>query len=560
MDAITPPAWVRKRDGRLEPFEADKISRALFAASDSLGRPDAFLARELTDGVVHFLGEEADDGAPTTDQIAELVAKVVRELGQPALAAAYADHGAGHERSRPAPTVVGSDAPRAAGRAAGSEVDFRFAAGAPLDEVRSAFLRAYTLNSVFARDLVAAQGDDLLTLTGLESPGELAACVVGPADEAIVPAVAQARRFVGGRIVLDGPEYWLARSGPARAGDARRFARELAAALSLADLRAVVNLNAASAPAWAGDLAGGPLFARQRTPPAAEHLTALADELLRELTAANQVRVAWHLSERDFEIDAAGRLAEVARRAVDGEAVDFVFDRPRRPTALAEGVDRQNPAVLLTVGVHLPRLAEQPGVDGDPARFLKKLGSLARLALSAAAQKREFLRRRERDRPSSDSPPVTGGFILDRARLVVAPVGLDAVTRRLTGGGLCSGKESLDFGKQVVQTLRDVLRRDGGLSRLPTCLDGPEAFRLGGDAPDDVQAAGLTAWDADAAPKSQLRAAGALHAIAEGGTAALLLSEAPRPTAETAADCLRSAWKQSDVNRVRLQHGGGTTQ
>ncbi len=59
-----PPAWVRKRDGRLEPFDADKISRALFAASEALGRPDAFLARELTDGVVHFLTEEADDALP----------------------------------------------------------------------------------------------------------------------------------------------------------------------------------------------------------------------------------------------------------------------------------------------------------------------------------------------------------------------------------------------------------------------------------------------------------------------------------------------------------------
>ena len=81
--------WVRKRDGSLVPFEADKISRALFAASESLGRPDAFLARELTDGVVHFLGEEAESDTLQTEQIAELVAKVVRELGRPALAAAW---------------------------------------------------------------------------------------------------------------------------------------------------------------------------------------------------------------------------------------------------------------------------------------------------------------------------------------------------------------------------------------------------------------------------------------------------------------------------------------
>src|SRR3954468_16146397 len=89
-DTPTPPAWVTKRDGRLVPFEADKISRALFAAGEGLGQPDAFLARELADGVVHFLTLESD-GTPTTEQVGELVVKVVRELGQPALAAAFAD-------------------------------------------------------------------------------------------------------------------------------------------------------------------------------------------------------------------------------------------------------------------------------------------------------------------------------------------------------------------------------------------------------------------------------------------------------------------------------------
>jgi hypothetical protein len=230
--------------------------------------------------------------------------------------------------------------------------------------------------------------------------------------------------------------------------------------------------------------------------------------------------------------------------ALNGAALRFVFDRPRRPVPLAEGVDRRHPAALLTVGVHLPRLAEHPGADGDPMRFLKKLGSLARLALSAAVQKREFLRQQDRFK---------SGFILDRARLVVAPVGLDAVVRRFAGTGLCSA--GLEFGKQIVQTLRDVLRQDGGLSRLGTCLDGPDDFRLGNDALTVESVAGLTPWDGTAPLKSQLRSAGALHAAAEGGTAALFAPDNPTPTAETAAEWLRSAWKQSDVTRVRLMRG-----
>src|SRR5947209_12433121 len=85
------PAWVRQRDGRLAPFEADRISQALFAATETLGQPDAFLARELTDGILHFLSAEVGGGVPSTRQIAEIVVKVVRELGHPRLAQAFTE-------------------------------------------------------------------------------------------------------------------------------------------------------------------------------------------------------------------------------------------------------------------------------------------------------------------------------------------------------------------------------------------------------------------------------------------------------------------------------------
>ena len=73
------PAWVEKRDGRREAFDADKISQSIFAATEAVGEPNAFLARELADGVLHFLVQESDSNVPTTGQIAELVEKVVRE-------------------------------------------------------------------------------------------------------------------------------------------------------------------------------------------------------------------------------------------------------------------------------------------------------------------------------------------------------------------------------------------------------------------------------------------------------------------------------------------------
>src|SRR5262249_9229679 len=83
------PAWVRKRDGRLVPFESDRIARALFSPTEACGRPDAFLSRELADVALHFLAEEAEDTIPTTEQVREVVVKVLRELRQHALSTAF---------------------------------------------------------------------------------------------------------------------------------------------------------------------------------------------------------------------------------------------------------------------------------------------------------------------------------------------------------------------------------------------------------------------------------------------------------------------------------------
>jgi hypothetical protein len=542
---LGPPAWVRKHDGRLVPFEADKISRALFAATETLGRPDAFLARELADAVVHFLAIEEEGRTATSAAIAELVVKVVRELGQPPLAEAFASWRPPGEPDRTVGDVV-----------------LRFAATTPLPEVLSACRRAYALAAVFTRDLAAAQEMGLLTLTGLESPDELAGCVLGPpipATPRLGQAVEAARRLVGDFVVTDAPEHLLALCGQANAGGADELTEDLLGGLRHTGLRAVVNLNTAAAPSWADALAEGPLFDAPNRPAHPEGLTALAERILDGLRGVQGVRIDWHLGERDFIPPESDYLLRLARHALEGAPLGFVLDRPRRGVALAEGVERQHPAVLLTVGLHLPRLAEQPGVGSDPERFLAKLGSLARLALSAAVQKREYLRRQARQRP--ESPALTSGFLLDRARLLVAPVGLEAVVVHFTGRGLCAGGTALELGRRIGQRLRDVLRQDGRAAQMQTCLDGPWNFQLGtsektsGRWPAAPQVAGLTPWDPAALVKAQLRAAGVLHGTADGGTLALFVPEETTPTAQQAAEWLRTAWHHSEVLRLRFVRG-----
>jgi hypothetical protein len=64
--------------------------------------------------------------------------------------------------------------------------------------------------------------------------------------------------------------------------------------------------------------------------------------------------------------------------------------------------------------------------------------------------------------------------------------------------------------------------------------------------------AGLTAWEAPAPVKQQVRAAGPLHGVAGGGTAAVLLApdEPLNPTA--VVQLLHYAWQKTEVARLRL--------
>src|SRR5207302_6137667 len=115
--------------------------------------------------------------------------------------------------------------------------------------------------------------------------------------------------------------------------------------------------------------------------------------------------------------------------------------------ALAPGLDRDHPAVLLEVALNLPHFLGLAGVDHDAPSFLKKLPTLARMAVRAGMRKRSFLR-------LHGGPALGRGFLLDRTRLMVVPLGLDAVVERLLGHGIVGSRLSLDFAKQVVERLR----------------------------------------------------------------------------------------------------------
>jgi hypothetical protein len=524
--AATPalPPWVKKRDGRVVPFDPDTIGQDLFAVAESLGRADPFLTRELTDGVLHFLAADCPEGIPGTDWIADLVVKVVRELRQPRLAQAFT------ERSqRPL---------------AGARVGPEPFASNPAGVVRRS-LEAFSLATVFSRDLAAAHRDGLLVLAGLEAPRELAAAVLTPPEPSatmqalqLLDAVLEARNGVAGWLALDGADYLELENG------SPPLPRLLLPVLRAADLTVRLHLNAADPPAWAALAAHGPLFADHAEARPGNSLSAAAAVVQAVLALEHErcpFAIDWHLGDRDFgpAADAArADLLEAMVRAALGEyPITFVFDRPRRPLSLGPGLDRLHSYLLMVVGLDLCRFLDHTGITDDSELLLRKLASLTRLAVSAGVQKRQYLRETLRE-SDVDCSFLQRGFLLDRARLMVTPIGLDAAVRRLTGSGLYEGKTGLDLARRILQELNAVLANESK-RRLVDCVLDTTVAQENAQGP--------------APARQQLATAGRLHATQSAGTVVASLGEEERLSVDHVFHLLEFAWRQTEVSRLRFQ-------
>jgi ribonucleoside-triphosphate reductase len=80
---------VRKRDGRIVPYNETKIADAIFKAALSVGGEDRFLAEELSRVVTLFLEKKYEGQVPGIEDIQDMVEKVLIETGHAKTAKAY---------------------------------------------------------------------------------------------------------------------------------------------------------------------------------------------------------------------------------------------------------------------------------------------------------------------------------------------------------------------------------------------------------------------------------------------------------------------------------------
>jgi anaerobic ribonucleoside-triphosphate reductase len=80
---------VRKRDGRVVPFDANRIGESIFRAARAAGTEDRHMANELAEVVNLFLSKTYGGEIPGSDKIQDAVEKVLTETGHVDTAAAY---------------------------------------------------------------------------------------------------------------------------------------------------------------------------------------------------------------------------------------------------------------------------------------------------------------------------------------------------------------------------------------------------------------------------------------------------------------------------------------
>ncbi|MCL2359033.1 ribonucleoside triphosphate reductase [Candidatus Bathycorpusculum sp.] len=82
--------FVLKRDSKLEPFDQERITQAIYKAVKAVGGKDKEQAKKVSDEVVAELNQTfGDDGVPTVEEIQDLVEKRLIENGHASTAKAY---------------------------------------------------------------------------------------------------------------------------------------------------------------------------------------------------------------------------------------------------------------------------------------------------------------------------------------------------------------------------------------------------------------------------------------------------------------------------------------
>jgi ATP cone domain len=392
----------------------------------------------------------------------------------------------------------------------------------------------FSLHEIVSRDVADAERRGLLHVHGLGAPCSLGAvCVdcgtlarqslgfrqsIVQFGEHLADAIDSCSRL----LAVDRVESWL--SFAAEPGDtpgrlAEQFWIELRSRLRYCPLPCVLNLYGGMPPGADTALGAGPLFSQQPLSAEREFAGAVSQEILdlvrRDAAEWPNLRLDWHWVRRPDAVQTA-LIARIMRVLDEGHHVAIAFDR--EPATAGEGLRRLRDvirSVLDFIGISLPVVWRDAGSPRSLPVLEDGLRQSIQLAVRAAIQKREFIRRL----PTRIESPV-----IDHAILAIYPIGLDWTARQLVGRSAAEDEGSLKLCETLVRLLRDTAAREARHFGLGTVVDHPLDIpehaiepEPGNGEPDE-RVAGLVPVGPNLGLRRQIYAAGRLHAIAQAGT------------------------------------------
>lgn len=83
------PTQVRKRDGRIVKFEADRIKEAISKADESIGNKEPSVAEEISNKILEDLNKKGEKYIPSVEEIQDLIEKTLMDAGKTELAKSF---------------------------------------------------------------------------------------------------------------------------------------------------------------------------------------------------------------------------------------------------------------------------------------------------------------------------------------------------------------------------------------------------------------------------------------------------------------------------------------
>lgn len=171
---------IQKRDGRVVPFDSEKIAAAIFKAAQAVGGSDMRMAQELAAQVVDYLRQVKKVSLPTVEEVQDAVETVLIETGHARTAKAYILYRARRTRIREGKTELMDAVAEILVETSRENANVGNSPSAKMLQIASAASRQYYLSRLIPEQLAQAHRSGDIHIHDLDFYAKTLTCIQIP--------------------------------------------------------------------------------------------------------------------------------------------------------------------------------------------------------------------------------------------------------------------------------------------------------------------------------------------------------------------------------------------